>query len=105
MFVIKSNQRGYILLESLIGLLILSSVILTLIQLIPMMVEVRVTLDIERTIYNTLYEIYDQQKFYSKTYPNVLIFSLPIPYTVISYEDSLCATYIGRDQNEKTICL
>gem|GEM_PF-1607588 len=100
----KINQQGYILLESLVGLTILSVVTLSLIQVLPLLIETKETLEIERTIYNTLYEISDQQKFYGRIYPDRVSFSYPISYTITPNEFPICATFIWRNQNEKKIC-
>jgi len=101
---IKHNQNGYILLESLVGLMILSVVTLSLIQVFPILFEAKETLEIERSIYNTLYEIRDQQLFYGQIYSEPIHFLHPIPYTISPNELPLCATYTWRNQYEKKIC-
>ena len=101
----NKNERGFILLESLVGLAILSTIILTLLQILPIMIEAKSQIEIEKTIYNTLYMIYDQQTFYSQNYPNVLYYDEPVSYFIKPNESPLCAIYLWRDQNEKKICL
>ncbi|MDE5977191.1 MAG: type II secretion system GspH family protein [Turicibacter sp.] len=98
------NQQGYILTECLIGLVILSTIAMTLVQILPSLLVIKHDLEIEQQIYHKLYELKDQSFFYQKdiTYP--LTFSTPISYTVSQTEKTLCATYKRGDHSDKTIC-
>ena len=101
---IPNNEKGYILLECLISLFILSTLVLTLIQTLPLLIDAKHRIETEKIIYNTLYLIYDQQTFYDKIYPDSLHYTTPVPYTIKPNELPLCAIYSWRLDDEKKIC-
>ena len=55
---IKKNEKGYALLESLIALALLSIVSLSLITILPMLLEEKAYLDQEQAIYHQLFELH-----------------------------------------------
>jgi len=96
---VRKNEKGYILIESLIGLLLLSIVSFSLLLTLPLLIEARQRLDIEQAIYHHLiiHQLTD-------TLENQSI-DAPIPFTIFHNSHTWCATYQWRDDNEKTICL
>lgn len=105
MFAMNHNQQGYILIECLVGLVILSTITLSLVHTLPIIIESQKQLDVEQTIYNKLYELHDQRQFYSQPFLDDVRFTTPVSYTVKQQEHQLCATYTWRQRHEKTICL
>ena len=57
------NQQGYILTECLIGLIILTTIGITLVKTLPTLLQIQQQLEIEQAIYYKHYELKDQSFF------------------------------------------
>jgi len=55
-----TDQRGYILMESLIGLLLLAILTSTMLHAMPAMLDAKTQLDQRQVVYNRLFEIRSQ---------------------------------------------
>ena len=78
----QSNQKGYILIECLIGIILLTTVGISLIQTLPKLLSFEQQLHVEQTIYNKLFELKDQTLFYDRRFEFPLTFYEPIHYQV-----------------------
>ena len=87
----QSNQKGYILIECLIGIILLTTVGISLIQTLPKLLSFEQQLYVEQTIYNKRFE-----------FP--LTFYEPIHYQVFEKNHQLCATYQRGDSSVQTLC-
>lgn len=54
------NEKGYVLLESLIGLMLLSILSATFLQTAPLLLEAKMQLDHQQGAYNQLFQIRTQ---------------------------------------------
>lgn len=90
MYVKMKNEKGYALLESLVGLALLSVVSLSLIVALPILFEKQARLDQEQAIYHQLYELH-------------LTGTAEIDAFIRGYQ--WCTIYVGRDGLEREICL
>jgi len=95
----KDNEQGYALLESLIGLTLLSVVSLSLVVALPILLEEHARLDKEQAIFHKLVE------FHGRGVENNIIVTEPFEFEVFRRRYEWCATYVWRDGNERTICL
>lgn len=93
------NEKGYLLTESLIGLLLLAVVSYSLLSTLPLLVNANHRLDKEQVIYQTLFELHDRGLEGSLTVTE------PFTFHVFWRGDELCARYEWREQGERTICL
>jgi len=93
------NEKGYALLESLIGLMLLGIVSLSLIVALPILLDEHARLDHEQAIYLQLFELHGRES------RNNIIVTEPFEFEAFRGEFEWCATYIWRDGNERTICL
>ena len=93
------------MIESLVGLIILSTVTLSLMQVLPLMLEARWRLETEQEIYNTLFQLQDQRNFHHATFSWPLNVREPVPFVVTPNGHQLCATYSRGGSNVQTICL
>jgi len=101
----QTNQKGFILYECLLSLVILSVVLTTVIQLLPQISTAKVELEHEQSIFNQLYSLKDQLLFQGLSIDSELTFTSPIPYRVTIEQQSICATYFKGDVHEKKLCL
>lgn len=104
-FVIQTKQKGYVLIECLIGLVVLSTVGISLTHSLPKLLNQQQHLETQQTIYYKLYELNDRLHFEPDTLSLPLHLTTPIPYTISQSEAQLCATYQWRDVGEQTLCL
>ena len=95
----ESNEQGYALLESLIGLMLLGIVSLSLVVALPILLEESARLDKEQQIYHQLFE------FHHRTLENRIVVAEPVEFVAFRRGHEWCATYVWRDGLEKTICL
>lgn len=102
---IRTNQNGYILTECLVGLIILTTVCMTLITSLPILLKAEQHLEIEQQIYYKLYELHDQANFYDSPLLFPQTFHSPVTYTITTNNKKLCATYTRGESRAKTICL
>lgn len=93
------NEQGYALLESLIGLMLLSIISLSLIVALPILLEEHARLDKEQAIYHQLFELHDREN------GNRIIVTGPFEFEAFRRGHEWCATYVWRDGNERIICL
>jgi len=93
------NEKGYLLLEGLIGLLILAAISYSLLTVLPLLMQTNHRLDKEQAIYHTLFELHD------RGFEGTIQLTEPFVFTVFDQGDRLCARYEWRDQDERTICL
>ena len=100
----QSNQKGYILIECLIGIILLAAVGISLIQTLPKLLSFEQQLHVEQTIYNKLFELKDQTLFYDRRFEFPLTFYEPIHYQVFEKDHQLCATYQRGDTSVQTLC-
>ncbi|MBQ1787123.1 MAG: type II secretion system protein [Turicibacter sp.] len=100
----RINQKGYILIECLISLMILSTVCLCLVYTIPNLLVIEKQLATEQLIYQKLYEIKDQSLFYETDFETPIHFNNPISYIVTKQGEKWCATYKRGDTDEKMLC-
>ena len=94
-----SNEKGYALLESLVGIVLLSIVSLSLIVALPILLDEHARLDHEQAIYHQLFELHRREV------ENNVIVTEPIEFEAFRRGDKWCATYVWRDGNVRTICL
>lgn len=90
MLEIRKNENGYALLESLIGLALLSIVSLSLIVTLPILLEGKVNLDEEQAIYHQLFELHNGGL------PDINAFRRGHKW---------CTIYVRSDGHEHEICL
>lgn len=95
----KKNEQGYALLESLIGLMLLSIVSISLVVALPILLEESARLDKEQAIFYHLIEFHDR-----KIENNVTI-TAPVEFEAVKKGHQWCAFYRWRDGLERTICL
>ena len=100
----RINQKGYILTECLISLMILSTVCLCLVYTLPNLLVIEKQLEIDQVIYQKLYEIKDQSLFYETNFEIPIHFNDPISYTVTKQGGKWCATYNRGDTDEMLLC-
>ena len=93
------NEKGYLLIEGLIGLLVLAVISLSLLTTLPLLFQASQRLDKEQAIYHTLFELRD------RGFEGYVQLTEPFVFTVFDQGDRLCARYQWRDQDERTICL
>ena len=105
------NERGYALLESLIGLMLLGVVSLSLIVALPILLEEHMRLDFEQGIYHQLVELHGRE-----TRNNVII-TEPVEFEAFRRGYEWCAVLEVRSKrlevrglerregNERIICL
>ena len=99
------NERGYILIESLIGMILLSIVSFSLITVLPILAEIDARLDKQQFIHSKLFELQDGILFHGREFEGNLTIYSPFHFQVFHRDQELCATYIWRDNLEETICL
>ena len=95
----RGNEQGYALLESLIGLMLLSIISLSLIVVLPILLEEHARLDKEQAIYHKLFELH------VRGVENNITVTEPFEFEAFRRGYEWCATYVWRDGNERTICL
>lgn len=100
----RINQKGYILTECLISLMMLSTTCLCLVYTLPNLLTLEKQLEIEQAIYQKLYELKDQSLFYETNFEIPIHFNHPICYTVTKQGEKWCATYTRGNHNEKMVC-
>jgi len=93
------KEEGYALLESLIGLKLLSVVSLSLVIVLPILLNEHTRLDHEQAIYHQLAE------FHGRGLEGSLSITEPIQFEAFRRGHQWCATYVWRDGNARTICL
>jgi len=93
------NEKGYALLESLIGLMLLSVVSLSLVVALPILLNEHARLDYEQAIFHQLVE------FHGRGLENNMIITDPLEFEAFKHDDQWCATYVWRDGHVRTICL
>lgn len=102
---IQTNQKGFILFECLISLLILSVITSTLVQTLPTLLNSKVTLEHEQTIFNELYRVKDQVLFHGLSIDSDRFYTHPIPYRIVPSQQQLCAVYSKGVNHETKLCL
>jgi len=93
------KENGYALFESLIGLMLLGIVSLSLVVVLPVLLDEHARLDQEQAIYHQLME------FHGRGLDNNMSITEPIQFDAFRDGDQWCATYMWRDGYERTICL
>ncbi|MCL1989337.1 MAG: hypothetical protein FWG67_00445 [Defluviitaleaceae bacterium] len=93
------NERGYVLLESLMGLMLLSVVSFSLVVALPILLEESIRLDKEQAIYHQLLELH------GSGIDSQMMIMDPIAFEAFRQGHQWCATYIWRDGHARTICL
>lgn len=93
------DERGYLLIESLLGLILLSIIALSLITALPILLDANARLDKEQAIYHRLFELHDREIEGSH------VITEPYEFQVFRRHDEWCAIYVWSDGIEKTICL
>ena len=92
-------EKGYVLLESLVGLVLLSVIALSLVTALPLLLDASARLDVEQSIYHRLAEIHIQEL-------NGEALALETDgFRAVRIRDRWCAVYVWRDEDERTICL
>lgn len=93
------DEQGYLLIESLLGLILLSIVAMALITVLPILMDASARLDKEQVIYHRLFEFHvrEMEGHHSVTEP--------YEFNVFKQGDEWCASYVWRDDRERTICL
>ena len=94
----RNNDKGYALIESIIGLMLLGIVSLSLIISLPILLDKNSRLDKEQAIYHQLFELH------RRDVEDITIFA-PFEFETFRRGYEWCATYVWRDGNERTICL
>lgn len=102
---IQTNQKGFILFECLISLLILSVITTTLVQILPTLLKSKVALHHEQIIFNELYQTKDQFLFHGLSLDFDRLYSYPIPYQIVPLGEQLCAIYSKGVAHETKLCL
>lgn len=100
-----TNQKGYILTECLVGVILLTTIGISLVQTLPKLLTLEQQLYFEQSIYNKLYELKDQSLFYGKSFEFPLTFHQLVSYEVVAKDHKLCAIYKRGDGSVQTICL
>lgn len=100
-----TNQRGYILTECLVGVILLTTIGISLVQNLPKLLTVEQQLYVEQSIYHKLYELKDQTLFYDTNFEFPLTFDQPVSYEVVVKDHQLCAIYKRGDGYVQTLCL
>ena len=95
----RLNEQGYVLIESLIGLMLLSVVSVSLVIALPILLEEHARLDKEQAIYHQLYELHNQEVRDRVTVAE------PVEFEAFRRGGEWCAVYVWRDGREKIICL
>jgi len=95
----KNNEAGYALIESLIGLVLLSMVVLSLIVVLPILLNERNRLDKEQMIYHRLFELHIQNVTTDRFYDNVTGIEF------FKQGSEWCATYETSSERAITVCL
>ena len=100
-----TNQRGYILTECLVGVILLTTIGISLVQNLPKLLTLEQQLYVEQSIYHKLYELKDQTLFYDNHFEFPLTFDQPVSYEVVVKDHQLCAIYKRGDGYVQTLCL
>ncbi len=100
-----TNQRGYILTECLVGVILLTTIGISLVQNLPKLLTLEQQLYVEQSIYHKLYELKDQTLFYDTNFEFPLTFDQPVSYEVVVKDHQLCAIYKRGDGYVQTLCL
>ena len=95
----RSNEKGYALLECLVGLMLLGIVSLSLIVALPILLDKHARIDHEQAIYHQLFELHSRE-----THDNITV-TEPFEFEAFRRGYEWCATYVWREENERTICL
>ena len=95
----KNHEAGYALLESLVGLVLLSIVSFSLIAAMPILLSERARLDKEQAIYHQLFELHGRDA------TGHVIIDEPFRIEAFQQGYEWCAIYGWRDGNERKICL
>lgn len=88
------NEKGYALLESLIALLLLSIVSVTLVGVLPFLIDSRARMDSEQAVYHLLHEMHIREGVGG-------VFE----EGVFRDGDEICKIHIWRDGTSREICL
>ncbi|MCL2559196.1 MAG: type II secretion system GspH family protein [Turicibacter sp.] len=93
------NENGYLLIESLLGLVLLGIMALSLVTALPVLLEAGARLDKEQAIYHRLAEFHIQE-----------LNGLPILSGADDFEafrqgERWCGRYVWQDGKTRTICL
>jgi len=93
------SEQGYALLESLIGLMLLSIVSLSLIVALPILLEEHARIDREQAILHQLAELH------GRGLGNRIIVTESFEFEAFRRGHEWCGRYVWRDGNERVICL
>ena len=103
-----TNQRGYILTECLVGVILLTTIGISLVQNLPKLLTLEQQLYVEQKkkyLSVKLYELKDQTLFYDTNFEFPLTFDQPVSYEVVVKDHQLCAIYKRGDGYVQTLCL
>jgi len=89
------GEQGYLLIESLLSLILLGMIALSLITVLPVLLDASTRLDKEQAIYHGLFELHDHG------YMNPIFDE----FDVFKHGDEWCVRYTWRDESERAICL
>ena len=93
------DEKGYLLIESLLGLVLLGVIAISLITTLPILLDASARLDKEQAIYHRLFEMHDQEVQGSLTITD------PYEFTMFRRGEQWCAIYVWRDGSEREVCL
>ena len=99
MFGKESDEQGYALLESLVGLMLLSTVSLSLMVALPILLDEHARLDHEQAIVHKLFELH------GRGIESDIVASEALEFETFRRGSKWCAIYVWRDGNERTVCL
>lgn len=88
------DERGYLLIESLLGLILLSVIAMSLITVLPTLMDASARLDKEQAIYHRLFELHDRE------IEGPQRITEPYEFHAFRRRNGWCAIYVWRD----TIC-
>ena len=113
----KQSEKGFVLMESLVGLVLLGIVAISMVQVLPILLEADMRLDKEQYIYNRLFEFQDNRLldggFFETSAEGSGVLAIreglvrggSFEYRILLHGDELCARYRWRSVDEREICL
>ena len=100
-----NNQRGFFLQEALLGLIVLQVIILSLLQLLPILLTTA-QLQIQTTLMHTkLFEVADELLTHTKDPFTSKTFLTPFEHTITLSNQTLCVYFKGDFTDEQSYCL
>jgi len=113
----KHSEKGFVLMESLVGLVLLGVVAISMVQVLPILLEADMRLDKEQYIYNRLFEfqhgwLLDGEVLETSAEESSvlairegLVRGNSFEYRILTRGDELCARYRWRSVDEREVCL